>query len=331
MAEFSELIVLSISDLEDNLGAAQFRRFVERSEQRFVDQVTHVADYILSNPSIRAIFVSGPTSSGKTTSSKLMTKRLTEAGLRTWHLEMDDYYRTEDLLYDEDGRPDYESIETLDLQQFSEDLQRILNHENVPIPTFDFKTRTRRYDPGKAICLEKNDVVLMEGLHGISEQVTSKLPREQQLSYFIMPHARVLSDARMLSGSDIRVLRRISRDVRHRGATALDTIDYWPVIERAESAFIPVYLKAADFYINSVLPYEFMVVAPMAYREIEKSLDLFFNRKLPPSSYSSNPAGHSDLKRAIKEASRLSWVCEQIPAVTPSFVPENSILQEFIR
>ena len=135
----------------------------------------------------------------------------------------------------------------------------------------------------------------------------------------------------MLSGSDIRVLRRISRDVRHRGATALDTIDYWPVIERAESAFIPVYLKAADFYINSVLPYEFMVVAPMAYREIEKSLDLFFNRKLPPSSYSSNPAGHSDLKRAIKEASRLSWVCEQIPAVTPSFVPENSILQEFIR
>ncbi len=331
MAKFSELIVLTIGDLEDNLGADQFRRFVARSEQRFVDQVTHVADYILSNPSIRAIFVSGPTSSGKTTSSKLMAERLTKAGLRTWHLEMDDYYRTADLRYDEDGRPDYESIDTLDLQLFSEDLQRILNYENVPIPTFDFASRTRHYEQDKTICLEKNDVVLVEGLHGISEQVTSKLPRDQRLSYFIMPHARVLSDARMLSGSDIRVLRRISRDVRHRGATALDTIDYWPMIERAENAFIPVYLKAADFYINSVLPYEFMVVAPMAYREIEKSLDLFFNRKLPPSSYSSNPSGHSDLKLAVKEAARLSWVCEQIPAVTPSFVPENSILQEFIR
>lgn len=157
-----------------------------------------------------------------------------------------------------------------------------------------------------------------------------KIPRERRLSYFIMPHGRVLSDRRMLSGSDIRILRRVSRDVRKRAATAIDTIDYWPMIDRAERDFIPRYLEAADFYINSVLMYEFMVIAPMARAEIEKSLDLFFRGDLPPSRYTINESGHSDLKRAIKEAVRLSYVCEQLPEVNASFVPDNSILQEFI-
>ncbi len=330
MAEFSDLIVLTVEDLESNLGSAKFSEFVRKSEAFFVEQVTTIANHILAYPDIRAVFISGPTSSGKTTSTMLMTRRLTEAGLRAHHLELDDYYRPEKLQYDRDGRPDYESIETLDLELLGSDLERLFAGEEVAIPTFHFPTRTRLYEPEKKILLTDKDVLLVEGLHGLSDIVMDKIPRERRLSYFIMPHGRVLSDRRMLSGSDIRILRRVSRDVRKRAATAIDTIDYWPMIDRAERDFIPRYLEAADFYINSVLMYEFMVIAPMARAEIEKSLDLFFRGDLPPSRYTINESGHSDLKRAIKEAVRLSYVCEQLPEVNASFVPDNSILQEFI-
>lgn len=330
MAELSELVVLTIDDLEENLGRSKFRDFVDRSEERFTSQVEAIANTILQNRGIRAIFVSGPTSSGKTTSSMLMSKRLTEAGLRTFHLELDDYYRPVQLRFDEEGRPDYESIDTIDLELLGSDLERLFRNEEVAIPTFEFKTRERLYLPDKKIKLEANDVLLVEGLHGLSDQIMDRLPREERLSYFILPHARVLSDRRMLSGSDIRILRRISRDVRHRGATAIDTIDYWPMIDRAESDFIPPYLAAADFYINSVLLYEFMVIGPMTRLEIEKSLERFFRGELPPSSYTQNPSGHSDLKRAVQEAVRLSAVCQQLPAVDPSYVPDHSILQEFL-
>ncbi|NLA72035.1 MAG: hypothetical protein GX850_06415 [Clostridiaceae bacterium] len=330
MANFSDLIVLTIDDLERNLGAAKFREFVRQSEAHFVDQVAAIADHILQHPSIRAIFVSGPTSSGKTTSSLLMSQRLTAAGLRTYHLELDDYYRPQQLRYDEEGRPDFESIDTIDLELLGDDLERLFRNEEVAIPTFDFRTRERLYLPDKKLRLTDEDVLLVEGLHGLSDIVMGGLPKERRVSYFILPHARVLSDRRMLSGSDIRILRRISRDVRHRGATAIDTIDYWPMIDQAESDFIPRYLEAADFYVNSILSYEFMVIGPMARFEIERSLEQFFQGELPDSSYTNNLTGHSDLSRAVKEAVRLSWVCEQLPAVDPSFVPENSILQEFI-
>ncbi len=330
MAEFSELLVWTIEDLERNLGRAKFREFVRQSEERFTDQVETIARHIQNHPDIRAIFVSGPTSSGKTTSSMLMSKRLTESGLRTFHLELDDYYRPEQLRYDEEGRPDFESIDTIDLELLGNDLEKLFDNQEVAIPTFDFHTRERHYLADKTLCLSEGDVLLVEGLHGLSDVIMDKLPKERRVSYFILPHGRVLSDRRMLSGSDIRILRRISRDVRHRGATAIDTIDYWPMIDRAESDFIPRYLEAADFYINSVLSYEFMVVGPMARVEIERSLDRFFRGELPPSSYTKNPSGHSDLRRAINEAVRLSAVCEQLPAVDPSFVPDDSILQEFL-
>lgn len=330
MAELSDLLVLTVDDLEKNLGRARFREFIRESEEHFTRQVEHIADHILNHRDIRAIFVSGPTSSGKTTSSMLMTRRLSEAGLRTFHLELDDYYRPERLRYDEEGRPDYESIDTIDLELLGHDLELLFQNKEVAIPTFEFTTRERLYLPEKKMKLEEGDVLLVEGLHGLSDIIMDKLPKERRLSYFILPHGRVLSDRRMLSGSDIRVLRRISRDVRHRGATAIDTIDYWPMIDRAEADFIPRYLAAADFYVNSILSYEFMVIGPMARLEIEKSLDRFFKGELPPSSYTVNPSGHSDLKRAVREAVRLSWVCEQLPAADPSFVPDQSILQEFL-
>jgi uridine kinase len=126
------------------------------------------------------------------------------------------------------------------------------------------------------------------------------------------------------------MLRRISRDVNKRGSSAIDTIDYWPMIDRTEKDFIPAYLKAADYFINSLLPYEFTVIAPLARDKINESLERFFDGTLITSTYTRNAQGHSNLRLAVQEAMRLVWICEQLPAVSPSVVPAGSVLQEFI-
>ncbi|NLC26969.1 MAG: nucleoside kinase [Fastidiosipila sp.] len=330
MATISELIILTVGDLEEQLGSSKYPNFVEKSEKMFSDQVNAFAEKVLADDRIRAIFVSGPTSSGKTTSSRLLSQILIANGRHTIPIELDDFYREQDLRYDEEGRPDYESIDTLDLELLGESLESLFRDKEVAIPTFEFASRRRFYENHKKIKLNRGDVVIIEGLHGLNETVSSHVPEEAQLSYFIMPHGRVLSDARMISNIDIRMLRRISRDVHKRGSSAMDTIDYWPMIDRAEKDFIPTYLEAADYYINSLLPYEFTVIAPLARGEINESLDRFFDGTLQPSTYSRNKTGHSDLRRAVQEASRLVWICEQLPAVSPTVVPAGSLLQEFI-
>ncbi|MDD2427873.1 MAG: nucleoside kinase [Eubacteriales bacterium] len=330
MATISELIILTVDDLEDQLGSSKYPNFVAASEKMFSDQVNAFAERVLADDKIRAIFVSGPTSSGKTTSSRLLSQILTANGRNTIPIELDDFYREEDLRYDDEGRPDYESIDTLDLELLGASLEHLFRVGEVAIPTFEFARRRRFYEDHKKIKLNQGDIVIIEGLHGLNETVTSHVAKEARLSYFIMPHGRVLADARMISNSDIRMLRRISRDVNKRGSSAMDTIDYWPMIDRAEKDFIPAYLAAADYYINSLLPYEFTVIAPLARNKINESLERFFDGTLGTSTYTRNSDGFSNLRRAVQEASRLVWICEQLPAVSPTVVPAGSLLQEFI-
>ncbi|MDI9461961.1 MAG: uridine kinase family protein [Saccharofermentanales bacterium] len=330
MAELSKLIELSVEDLEGNLGSTRLQQFVAESEEDFAGQVKAVADRVIEKEQVRVFFISGPTSSGKTTFSTHFTKLLSAAGRKTYLLSMDDYYKTEDVSYDEDGRPDLESIETLDMDLMLEDILKFDRGQEVVLPTFLFKTRERVFEPEKVIRPEAGDVLVIEGLHGLSTEIINHLPPEKSLGLFIMPHGRVHSDARMLSGSDIRMLRRISRDVRQRGSSALATIDYWPMIDRAEQDFIPGYLAAADYYINTILPYEFMVTATLARDQIHASLDGLLKGTLPPSKNTINPAGWSDLPRAVKKAVQLAEACANLPSVNPNVVPADSILQEFI-
>lgn len=330
MAELSKLIELSVEDLEGNLGSTRLQQFVAESEEDFAGQVKAVSDRVIEKEQIEVFFVSGPTSSGKTTFSTHFTKLLSAAGRKTYLLSMDDYYKAEDVSYDADGRPDLESIETLDMDLMLEDILKFDQGREVVLPTFLFKTRERVFDPEKVIRPEAGDVLVIEGLHGLSPEILRHLPPEKSLGLFIMPHGRVHSDARMLSGSDIRMLRRISRDVRQRGSSALATIDYWPMIDRAEQDFIPGYLAAADYYINTILPYEFMVTATLARDQIHASLDGLLKGTLPPSKNTINPAGWSDLSRAVKKAVQLAEACANLPSVNPNVVPADSILQEFI-
>lgn len=331
MAELTNMRIISLEELEENLGVNRLPSFIESCESDFVKRTESIAARIAGCPDIKAVFVSGPTSSGKTTFSKRLAAALTRAGVNTHLVSMDDYYQLKEISYDEWGRPDFESLATLDVELMLEQLSDLFAGKPVSLPEFDFVSRSRRWPQDRLIKLGARELVIVEGLHGLSPLVSGQLDHHQYFGIFIMPWCSFLDGRQLLGSRDVRVLRRISRDVMHRGSTAMSTIDYWPMIEKTEQAFVPDYLARADEYVNSCLPYEFCIVAPLAAKEISRSLDQYDNNSLPSSIYLRGSHGHyADLKSAIDEAKYLLAASERIPQVDRSVVPIESILNEFV-
>ena len=167
MAELGKIKLTTIGDLERKLGSTRFPQFVEECEQGFKAQVQEIADYVLAHQEISFVFLSGPTSSGKTTFSTLFSQNLTRNGKRTHLISMDDYYSDREPVYDEEGRPDYESIDALDLELLHDHLKALEKMQAVNIPTFDFKIRSRIIEEHKIINPQPGDTYMIEGLHGL--------------------------------------------------------------------------------------------------------------------------------------------------------------------
>lgn len=330
MAELTQMNIISVEDLENELGVQKWPRFVKACEDRFQNRIAQIAKQVLERHDVKALFVSGPTASGKTTFSHRLADLLTAQGRKTRIISLDDYYQTTTVEYDANGRPDFESIHTLDTEQMVEDFQYLLKGRQVHIPTFDFKNRCRLYEDHKKLQLNEQEMVLIEGLHGLSDQVAGHFSHKQFYGIFIMPWCTLLDGRQLLGSRDLRVLRRISRDVLHRGSTALSTIDYWPMIDHTEQVFFPRYLAKADAYINSALAYEYCIIAPLAAKQIRYSLDQYTAGYLPGSVYRKDNDGYADLSAAIEEAHCFLAACERIPQTSKSIVPTQSILNEFI-
>lgn len=331
MAELTNMRIISLEELEENLGVNRLPSFIETCETDFIKRTEATAARIAADPDIKAVFVSGPTSSGKTTFSKRLAAALTRIGINTHLVSMDDYYHLQEIDYDEWGRPDFESMATLDVELMLEQLSDLFAGRPVSLPEFDFVNRSRKWPQDRLIKLGVRELVIVEGLHGLSPLVSGQLNHNQYFGIFIMPWCSFLDGRQLLGSRDVRVLRRISRDVMHRGSTAMSTIDYWPMIEKTEQAFVPGYLDRADEYVNSCLPYEFCIVAPLAAKEIKKSLEQYESKTLPSSIYLRGTHGHyADLEAAVSEAENLFSACERIPQIDRSVVPIESILNEFV-
>lgn len=329
MAVLPKMTIVTIEDLEDSMGEKKLLLHAAAHEQAFTERVGEVA-MMAKDPSIQVVLISGPTASGKTTTSHRLLDQLSAYGRKPVVLSLDDYYRTMAVQYDESGRPDFESLHTLDIDLIGQDILSLINGGSALPPTFNFKTRTRSCEPERRFSLAEDGILLVEGLHALSSQIVDILPAGRFISVFVMPHGALHHDRQLLDSRDIRILRRIARDVSHRGSTALSTIDYWPMLDRTEKVFFPPYLARADIMINTTLPYEFLVVAPVAARYIQASLDLNLAGCLPGSFYHKDGIGYADLPRALKEARRLEMATRMIPPVSPIVVPRSSILHEFI-
>lgn len=333
MAELRDRIDITVEELEESLGENKLPKFIEESERSFLGRIDTICDVICRDSTKKAIFVSGPTSSGKTTFTLRLAKTITEAGRKACHLSLDDYYNLKDLVFDREGRPDFETIDALDVDRIQSDIEKIINGETVVPPFFDFQTRTQHEGkPENAITLGDNGVLVVEGLHGLNRRISGGFG-EKCAKVFIMPYGNVFCDTKLMDSDEIRMLRRIVRDNRHRSAHALATIDYWPMISRSEDKYYTEYLSEADYHVNSFLAYESLIIAPLALSDIESALKRVEKGVIEPSVFmekSNTGKPFADLSSALAKANKLIGHLEKIPVVSPEQVPAESILNEFI-
>ncbi len=330
MADLGEMTAITVSDLESCLGSARIAAFVHDAEMQFLDQTVRIADRIAWDCNLQAVFISGPTASGKTTFTHRLASALAFLGRPTCLLSMDDYYEDKQAETDERGRPDFESIDMLDTALMMDQIQMLLDGYEVHVPHFDMVERRRIYTSDRIRKIPPGGILLVEGLHGLSPVVLGSLERQRALGVFIMPFGTLLDSNRLLQPREIRMLRRISRDSHHRGASAMETLDYWPVIDRAEQAVFPSYLATADVFVNSLIPYEFCVIPHLAAECIRDSLAAWRDGRLEHSVYLGGK-GFAEAARAAAECERLLTLVDRIPRLAVSNIPDMSILNEFIR
>lgn len=336
MAEFPKLPIYDIDDLVSELGSVKIKKFTKACEDDFLQRLRTLAYDAAWDNNVKIIFVSGPTSSGKTTFTKRLASALELYGRESTMLSMDDYYLAEKNIYTAEGMPNFESIDNLDLTGMADDIRSLLDGKETNLPHFDLKLRKRVKDSSRVFTLSTKGILLVEGLHALNPLLQEKLKREEYLTIFIMPYASLMNSGRALDSEDCRIMRRLSRDLHHRGANPFATIDYWPVIHMEEAKVFPDYLARADFYINSILPYEYLIIPGIAAKYLEADLALYEKGELVRSVFLQNSINlekrdYFDIEKTVAEAKRLLKISKELPFIDPSYVPDISLLNEFIK
>ena len=258
--------IFSISDFNRRVAEGKANDIVKLSEAVSSGNLLGLAKAIDDNKSkIKLVLIAGPSSSGKTTTSRKLAMYLKVFGFNPKYLSTDDYFlNREDTPKLPNGEYDFESINAINLDLFNDHLKRIINGEEVSIPTFNFYKGQGEY-LGKTLQLGKRDILIIEGLHAINEELTKSIPKDQKYKVYVSPLSDLnIDEHNMISNSDVRLLRRIVRDNRTRGYTAADTISKWQSVRDGETKYIFPYQNDVDFVFNSSFPYEIGVLKTFA-------------------------------------------------------------------
>ncbi|MEW5784529.1 MAG: nucleoside kinase [Bacillota bacterium] len=293
--------------IEDKQGP----EVVRVAEALHEKKIAQIADFISDRrEEIRVILVAGPSSSGKTTFTQRLRTQLLVNGLRPYPISLDDYFvDREHTPVDESNNPDFEHIEAIDLPLFNEHLLRLIGGEEVDLPIFNFITGKREYGD-RRIRLEKGQLLIIEGIHGLNERLTCSIARGRQFKIYISALTALNIDRHTrIHTTDTRLLRRIVRDAQFRGIDARETIRRWPSVRRGEERNIFCLQEKADIMFNSSLVYE-----PAVIKEYVEFLLKKIGRSEPE---------YIDAKRL------LTFLSFFVP-LAPHDVPSNSILREFI-
>jgi len=258
----------------------------------------------------RVVLIAGPSSSGKTTSSKRLAIQLMTNYIVPKVIELDNYFvNREHTPRDENGDYDYESLYALDLEQFNKDVTDLLAGKEVAMPTYNFKTGEREY-LGNKLKLEQGDILLMEGIHGLNPELTSNIPEEQKFRVFVSALTTLnIDDHNWIGTYDNRLLRRIIRDYKYRGCAARDTIQRWPSVRRGEDKWIMPFHENADAMFNSSLLFELAVMKNHAMPILQQV----------PSNVPE-----------YAEASRLMKFLNYFEPLDEKDIPSTSLLREFL-
>ncbi len=285
-----------------------FIRLAEALQQK---KIANIADQINNRGNIKFIFIAGPSSSGKTTFAHKLCTQLQVLGKKTIKISLDNYYLDTDLVpKDEEGKPDLEALEAIDVVQFQKTLNDLGSSKPVHLPLFDFKTTTRVYEPDEAI-MDKRTLLVIEGIHGMNPKLISNIDKDMVYRIYISALTQLnLDDHNRISTTDNRLIRRIVRDNRTRGTNAEATLSMWPSVQRGENRNIFPYQNNADIMINSALDYELGVLAPFAQPLL---------KMVKPSQ-----------EATYETARRLLRFLDNVNPIASTLVPQDSLLREFI-
>ncbi len=276
-------------------------------------KIAQVADGILSRqPRVRLVLIAGPSSSGKTTFAKRLGIQLQVNGIEPVSLSLDNYYVDRGATpVGEDGRPDFEALDAIDLPLFHDHLKRLLAGEEVATPRFNFvEGRRRDQADWVGLQLSESQLLVVEGIHGLNEKLTSNVPHGQKYRIFISALSQLaVDDHNRIFTADARLIRRIVRDHLYRGFSAERTLELWEQVRRGEARWIYPFQEEADVMFNSALVYEPAVLKTFAER---------FLLQVPRTS------------PAYPEAFRLLKFLSVFVPIFPDEVPNTSILREFI-
>ena len=246
-----------ISDLNKTIASGKIKDFIRSNELMFSLDIAKVVDEIVSNRDIKFILIAGPSSSGKTTTTKRIASYLEALGYDAIKISLDDYFVNRDVNpKDEDGNNDYECLEAIDVKLFNEDLNKLLNGEEITLPIYNFLTGKREYSENK-IKLKENSIFLIEGLHALNDELTKDVDKRSKYRIYLSPFIPLnIDEHNYVSTLDLRLLRRIVRDNRTRGYDVLNTIDNWQRVRRGEEKYIFPYIHQTNVIINTALAYE---------------------------------------------------------------------------
>ena len=244
--------------------------FIQMNEILYDQNLEEIAAKVANDRKIKSIFISGPSSSGKTTTSKKLALYLKSMGLDTLVLSTDDYFvERVDSPKKPDGTYEFESIEAIDMKLFKTQIKKLLNGEEVVIPYFNFITGEKEFKR-KPTSLKENQILVVEGLHAISEKLNGVIDKKNKLKLYISPFMPVALDRHNhIQTTDLRLIRRMVRDYDHRGYSAEATLTNWMGMRKSESEYVYPYQREADIIINTALAYEIGVlktyVEPLLY------------------------------------------------------------------
>ena len=307
---YKTLKINTVYRLNKAISEGKAQDIISLSEALHEKKISDLADKIVERKDVKAILIAGPSSSGKTTFSKRLGVHLRLNGLKPVTISVDNYFvERKDNPKHSDGTYDFECIEAIDLKLFNEHLTKLLNGEEIDVPTFNFKTGHKEYH-GEKMRLAQDEVLVMEGIHCLNDKLTEAISKDQKYKIYISALTVLNIDYfNRISTTDTRLIRRIVRDYQFRSYSALHTLETWLSVNQGEEKYIYPFQEDADSMFNTSLIYELCVLKKHAHPLLKEI---------------------TNASKEFSEAKNLYNLLNYFEDIPDELVPKNSLLREFI-
>lgn len=305
MIGINNVATLNLKTLDNTIG--EVIRLAEADHNR---RLVEVISEITKKPDIKIIFISGPSSSGKTTFSQKLAIQLRIIGKKAYSIAMDNYFQDdENVPLDENGNKDYENIQNVDIRLFSNHMSSLLDLKSIEIPEYNFEKSKKEYN-GNILKLEENEILIIEGIHALNPLITSIVEQNKIFKIYLAPLVTIgFDNVTKVSSNDTRLIRRIVRDADIRGRLAEDTLKSWDFVRRGEEKNIFPYVNEADVIYNTNLIYELGVLKPFAENLLLRV---------------------GEESRYYSDARRLYKLLQNFRTIETSEIPFDSVIKEFV-